>query len=69
MGGGARAQQQSVIGLAPLLTSLQVAHQQGLAGLVYIDDVVKDPHIHVEAALEALRRLQQQRHRSGMSPM
>ena len=53
-GGRARAQQQHVVGFAPLFTGQQVAHQQALAGLVYLDDIVKDPHIHVEAALEAL---------------
>ncbi len=55
-----RAQQQHVVGFAPLFAGQQVAHQQALAGPVYLDDVVKHPHIHVEAALEALRCLQQQ---------
>ncbi|MNO75671.1 hypothetical protein D3C76_667260 [compost metagenome] len=55
-----RAQQQHVIRLAPLLAGLQVAHQQALARLVYLDHIVEDPHIDVETALEALGRLQQQ---------
>ena len=42
------------------LPALQVAHQQILACLVYLDDLVEDPHIDVEAALEALRCLQQE---------
>jgi hypothetical protein len=58
--GSARAQQQHVVGFAPLFAGQQVAHQQALAGPVYLDDVVKHPHIHVEPALEALRCLQQQ---------